>query len=635
MHASLPGSRWLSNTPFRQKFWLIMAIFIMPMIYSAWFIYQAEDKTIAKAQQQNIALHKTLQLLQSHQQSIQKKLQSQRHNSTIEWPTLIPQQAESNDINRLRTIAETPQSEASRFRQWMHQLEQMLEKQALSSGLLLDQYQTTVILAQLQSIDLPRFISVSAALGGHAITMAREGQFTPDSYIGLSQLYSQAMIQLEALNNKVELIDADIDLDLWKKQQTLANNYLNIINREFISSNTIRADASQLLQTTDQLANSLWQFNAHLHDQFLALNQQHKSRAINRLLLSAAIFISMATIAIYLVTAVNLSLSSNIRQVAAMAADIEHGKLSGGYSQSGRDELGEVVNSLANAISQLRNTVCTIGENTSNLTLTSNTLQQSAQQLSGLGTTQKQQVEHITRAATNLQDSAQRVDQLCRSAEQESYATQNAAQSSAERSNQSAAVIRTLAATIGEAADRITALAAQTAEIAGVTDVIKTIAEQTNLLALNAAIEAARAGEQGRGFAVVADEVRTLATRTQESTEEIETTIGKLQTVAEQAVTAMNKASEQATQGEHESLATGEAMSTILVSMESINTVISQLTTAGAEQTQIAGDISSNIFTVDSAASELLQQSQEVASSAANVSEQSSRLSEQSGRFVV
>ena len=634
MPASLPGTHWLADIEFRKKFWLIIALFSLPMLYSAWFIFQAENKAISKASSQQLAAQQNYQLLKAHNQSIKDQLLASKSGQPVNWSQHIPASVDAQTSQRLQKIATSSNGDVARFRQWMQQLEQALESQALTSGLLLDQHQQTVVIGQLQSIDIPRFASVLAALTSHAVNMARAGQFSPDGYIGLSQLFNQAMIQQEALDNKIMLLDESLQQS-WRNYQQTTSAYLSEIQREFIDSDSLSASAGSLFSQGQQVANNMMAFDEQLHAEFQQQNEQHLQQSSTRLLTSAAIFVIMAGIAVYLLTAVNLSLSNNIQQVARMADDIEHGRLAGGYPQSGKDELGHVVNSLAIAINQMRETVCAITDNTRNLSSTSTQLNDSAHQLSDLGTSQKQKVERITVAASSLQDSAQLVDQLCRDAEQESHNTQETAQSSAERSEQSATVIRNLATTIRDAADRISALAAQTAEIAGVTDVIKTIAEQTNLLALNAAIEATRAGEQGRGFAVVADEVRTLATRTQESTEEIESTIGSLQTVAEEAVVAMNNACEQANQGEQESLATGEAMTSILSSMASINGVIQQLTSAGTQQAQVANDISQNIYQVDESATGLLTQSQEVAASANAVSQQSNNLSQQSSRFTV
>ncbi|MCF6203477.1 MAG: methyl-accepting chemotaxis protein [Methylococcaceae bacterium] len=159
--------------------------------------------------------------------------------------------------------------------------------------------------------------------------------------------------------------------------------------------------------------------------------------------------------------------------------------------------------------------------------------------------------------------------------------------------------IQQLAGEVESASSVIQQLEQHSDEIGSVLDVIKGIAEQTNLLALNAAIEAARAGEQGRGFAVVADEVRNLASKTQASTEEINQMIEKLQSGSRQAVAAMNHSKDKAYSASEQASKTGEALSTITEAISRINDMSIQVSSTAEEQSVVVGEISKNVSQIN------------------------------------
>jgi aerotaxis receptor len=193
-------------------------------------------------------------------------------------------------------------------------------------------------------------------------------------------------------------------------------------------------------------------------------------------------------------------------------------------------------------------------------------------------------VQEVARNAQNTADAADKADAEARAGRQVVADTSSA--------------IGRLAAEVEKASDVIRQLEAHSSEITSVLDVIRGIAEQTNLLALNAAIEAARAGEQGRGFAVVADEVRTLASRTQQSTQEIRAMIEKLQEGARSAVKVMGLSREQADNSVEQARHAAASLESITRSVGVITDMSAQIATAVEQQSAVGEEINRNIISI-------------------------------------
>jgi len=255
-------------------------------------------------------------------------------------------------------------------------------------------------------------------------------------------------------------------------------------------------------------------------------------------------------------------------------------------------------------------------------------------------TTEGAQAQHndVAQLATAINEMTSTVQEVAANATHTSNSAREADTETAQGKevvNQTIAAINELAAEVEQASEVIHTLENDSEKIGSVLDVIKGIAEQTNLLALNAAIEAARAGEHGRGFAVVADEVRTLATRTQQSTQEIQEVIEKLQSGAKDAVTVMERSRTKADTGVEHASKAGDSLQTIMQSVDTISEMNMQIASASSEQSTVAEEINKNIVNISDIADRTATDAKENSAAIESMRSQAESLNQQLNKFKV
>jgi methyl-accepting chemotaxis protein len=289
----------------------------------------------------------------------------------------------------------------------------------------------------------------------------------------------------------------------------------------------------------------------------------------------------------------------------------EEGDLSTRLTVNSNDEVGQLSKSFNMFIGKLHGIISQVAGSTEQVVSAADRMAEITEQTTERVANQQLETDQV---ATAMNEMVATVQEVSRIAKEASEATNNAdseASSGTEASNIAMKGITTLVDKIDETEAVVKKLEVESENIGAVLDVIRGIAEQTNLLALNAAIEAARAGEQGRGFAVVADEVRTLASRTRESTDEINTMITRLQTEVHDVVESMGKASEQGKDGAEKVEKAIDSLNSIASIVSTISDMNTLIASASVEQKGTTEEINQNIENI----SHISQQTSEDASS--------------------
>jgi methyl-accepting chemotaxis protein len=399
------------------------------------------------------------------------------------------------------------------------------------------------------------------------------------------------------------------------------------------------ATISQMLQQNDQIRDALQQQTTDavksvedlMVSQVAAANKE-KSNAITQLFSVALIVLLLGILAAVLITR---QITRPLNDSVIAARRIADGDLTYDIGTDRKDELGLLQNTMQHMTTSLRDLIGGIGQGVTQIATAAEELSAASEQTSAGVTQQKLEVDQVATAmnemASTVQEVAQNTEDASRAARQ---ATERAVHGSkvVQHATQE---ISQLSGEVGQLGLAMQRLTHDSDKIGSVIDVIKAVAEQTNLLALNAAIEAARAGEQGRGFAVVADEVRSLAQRTQSSTTEIEALIQALQQGTGEASNLMD-ASMRRTQGTVELARQAEqALVEITHSIGTIEQMSQQISAAAEQQSAVTDEINRSVISVRDVADQSATATEQSAASTLELARLGNTLQSMVARFKV
>ncbi|MDX2504789.1 MAG: HAMP domain-containing methyl-accepting chemotaxis protein [Gammaproteobacteria bacterium] len=396
---------------------------------------------------------------------------------------------------------------------------------------------------------------------------------------------------------------------------------------------TLLISPKQLAQAEEEEKNSFIEIEQHMKQSNQKLEQQIHDNAVT--MQSNTIGSMRTQVWLFAVVGVVLLISITLLVMQRLVIiplnrtrqhllTLSKGDLTQDFDYHSKNELGEMADAMNIMVENLRRIVTEINSSLSTLTNHTDSLNNNTSDVVQGAQNQAAQAEQAASAITDLSSSFNEVANSSNSASKSASSASQQAKIGRDLVSKTATGMNTVAAKVSESSELIDKLNRRTEEIGNVVNVINGIAEQTNLLALNAAIEAARAGEQGRGFAVVADEVRTLASRTQESTQEIQQMIESLQAGTKAAVGAMDSSRAQAQNGVEKISTAGDALTTIVAGIEHINDMNTQIASAALEQSAVAEEVNKNVVNIS-----------QIASTSEANSVQTQNASEELSRFAV
>ena len=361
--------------------------------------------------------------------------------------------------------------------------------------------------------------------------------------------------------------------------------------------------------------------------------EQMMSNSLGVLLL--ALILAAITAAVILLTAHRMV--TPIKNMADNLNDIAKGEgdLTKRLTVTGEDEIAQLGRSFNLFVDKLQTIIGDVANATAKVKSAANAIHDQTKVMSSQLISHNNETDQVVTAITEMSATASEVAQNTTQVAEATHAATGDVANAQRCVDASLEEISALMAQINNAASNIQSLSEQSKKINSVLSVIGGIAEQTNLLALNAAIEAARAGEQGRGFAVVADEVRSLASRTQSSTLEINEMLSELHKLVSLAVKTMEESQQSCIRSVDSSRAISESLGSVTSAVTAINDMSTQIATAATEQSSVTEEINRNVFAIQEIVNELLHSSEDAARVSQTVSQEGTNLGKLVGQFKI
>lgn len=637
-----PAIRLMGRLSYAAKFGLISFLFMVPLVFLSGQVFYASYQSLKKTEGEMIAANNIQQVMnivyaledfRNHAAPLVFQQDSQLNNRMLDYRSeissryakaldaiddeILTEQLKAFKKNNFSKLSVDGDSRMPTFtdqfnfyQQVIDQLYLVINTYAQSTGLALD---SDAEIQQLMLITLSNspVIRDAASLGYSAGIFAMIEKYLQSmTYDLLNDVFDRMV----AVETDVQLVTSSLEgLGLNSIAEQAKMSGRGMVDIQITLDEEVIAATNLVMTWTEFEAYSMPRITAlrELDSLILPLIAQKLQARLDdqssHMFTTATVLLTVMSIIIYLYSAFFLSVQYSIARFFSAAQKIAQGDLTQRINFAGKDEMGqlrdafnEMTSEVRGILSTVKDTAENVGEKVSDVETIANSSRQAVN-------TQMAQTEEVANTITDMSERAITVVSMAGFAEQ-------AALSGADRSTQAGEVVHNvisdvqhLSEEMSNSMEAVNRLADNSTNISSILGTIKGIAEQTNLLALNAAIEAARAGEQGRGFAVVADEVRTLASRTQGSAEEIEGLIKEVQQNIQRAVDTMEVNRTMVDKTVDSSGQVGEALESIQGSMREIQSKTLEIVSTASNQQEAAKALDNNLSVIREHGEETVQ----------------------------
>ncbi|GAC1038307.1 methyl-accepting chemotaxis protein [Pseudomonas sp. No.117] len=629
MNLLTPAVRLMNRLRFPAKFACLAAIVLVPLLFLSFYIYQdIQEQRVGLVQeiagQRYLTQLTPIARLSMLQRALTKRLQDGDGSAQSDWQANRDALLKAYDdlgrldrelggpletgtrLSQLRQNAErllqgVPGTSLEVFDAWSEQLTQTLNffyYVSATSGLVLESDYTSLFLVDITSLRLPREINLIGQLRGLAFGLSASNRFDPASLMVARSLVRQERQTADELEQALRLLARqapELAQRLKASIAQAADDYANFRQGMMVAMGGEGGVDGRALGTQGSAVVARY-FKVQEEAQGILAQLLVERLAHQTLLRDLVLGMIAAALALlgYTFAGIYQALRLGIAGLVSVTAAAAQGDLSRRAALRGRDEIADIGRSLDSMLEAFGRSLREVDQASAAVAQASGALAGSIGQARATMQAQQAETDQVATAITEMTASVADVAHNTEGAVAAAQQADEATQQGTRVMRQTQQAIEALAAEVDLSASKVAALANHSQAIGGVIAVIRTIAEQTNLLALNAAIEAARAGEQGRGFAVVADEVRTLASRTQTSTEEIRRIIEQLQGATAEAVGQMQASRGHALTGVEAAEQASVSLNSIGSAVERIVDVNVQIASAAEQQAAVSEDINRN-----------------------------------------